>query len=218
LVEAIGVLKELSPRGRGARVTLTCPFEHLVLGESIAVNGACLTVSEVRADGFSAECSEETLARTTLGHLRVGHHANLERALRLGDRLGGHLVSGHIDGTGTLAEISAIGQATRLAFHYPHALARFIAEKGSITIDGVSLTVNHVHDTQFEVAIIPHTGSSTTLGRLKVGDLVNLEVDLIARYLDRWVSVGRNDPHAQPSEDASQDTKWSELLTRKGYL
>ena len=179
----------------GARLTIRAPFEDgpLALGESIAVNGACLTVDAVSRDGseFEADASAETLARTTLGALRVGSPLHLERALRAADRMGGHLVTGHVDGIGTLADRRAVGDAVWMAFRVPGELAKFIAEKGSIAVDGVSLTVNAVEGDRFEVTIIPHTLSHTTFGALAPADRVNLEVDLIARYVARLLSTER---------------------------
>jgi riboflavin synthase len=169
------------------------PFE---LGESIAIDGVCLTVNEAVDGGFEADASFETLARTTLGRLPPGATVHIERSLRAGSPMGGHLVSGHVDGVGALVGRRPLGDAIVMAFHFPHELARFVAEKGSVTVDGVSLTVNTVSpggdrsaDT-FEVAIVPHTLAKTKLGALSPGDPVNLEVDLVARYVARILSVG----------------------------
>jgi riboflavin synthase len=191
LVVATGVLSARSPRGPGARLAVRCRFDDgaLTLGESITVDGACLSVIEILPDGFEVDATAETLARTTLGGLPIGAAVNLERALRAGDRLGGHIVTGHVDGVGTLAERRAVGEALAMTFAVPHELARFVAEKGSIAINGVSMTVNTVRDASFEVAVIPITRSSTNLGALAAGDRVNLEVDLVARYVARLMSA-----------------------------
>lgn len=155
------------------------------IGASIACAGPCLTVISRGNGRFAVEASNETLAKTTLGRWKTGSRINLERALRFGDELGGHLVSGHVDGVGTLASRHADGDSERMRFTAPAELLRFIAPKGSITIDGVSLTVNEVEDGQFGVNLIPLTLRATTLGDLNPGDPVNLEVDLLARYVDR---------------------------------
>jgi len=155
------------------------------IGDSIAVNGCCLTVSELMDDGFRADVSSETLACTTLGSLAVGDRINLEGALRAASALGGHLVSGHVDGLATLVARRTDERSLRLRLRAPLELARYIAPKGSVTIDGVSLTVNTVEGAYFDVNLIPHTLEVTTLGELAPGDAVNLEVDLIARYLER---------------------------------
>jgi riboflavin synthase len=158
------------------------------LGDSISVEGACLTVTRLQGTIFYADVSRETIAKTTLGSLRSGARVNLEPSLRAGDALGGHLVSGHVDAVGKLVELVADARSWRLAFELPAQLARFVAPKGSICLNGVSLTVNAVRGTAFDVNIIPHTYRVTTLGDLKVGDGVNIEIDVIARYLDRLIS------------------------------
>lgn len=211
LIEAKGRLQGRVTRGRGAKLTIECPFTDLVLGESIAVSGVCLTVAEIGKGTFVADASEETLARTTLGAVGLGGAVNLERALPAGGRLGGHIVSGHVDGVGALVRTAAIGQATSMTFSFPKALARFIAEKGSIAVSGISLTVNRVDDATFDVAIIPHTASETTLASLVPGDPVNLEVDMLARYVERMLRVGAADAPAG-------DGPWTELLRKSGYL
>lgn len=161
---------------------------EIAIGASIACSGACLTVIETGPDCFAVEASAETLSKTTLGGWVAGTAVNLERALRLGDELGGHLVSGHVDGLATLVSTRPEGGSTRLLFEAPEALARFIASKGSVTLDGVSLTVNEVEGRRFGVNIIPHTAEVTTLGRLGPGDRVNLEIDLLARYVQRLLN------------------------------
>lgn len=183
-------------RDLGARLEIRARFEDgpLALGESIAVNGACLTVDAIAPDGggFEVDASAETLARTTLGALEVGSPVHLERALRAADRMGGHIVTGHVDGVGTLAERRPVGDAVWMSFRVPSELAKFIAEKGSIAVDGVSLTVNAVLGDRFEVTIIPHTLEKTTFGAIAPGSRVNLEVDLIARYVARFLSADRS--------------------------
>jgi riboflavin synthase len=164
------------------------------LGDSVSVQGTCLTVTRKEAAEFYADVSRETLAKTTLGTLAIGSRVNLEPSLRAGDPLGGHLVSGHVDAVGTLVESHADARSWRLKFSVPREFARFIAPKGSICLDGVSLTVNAVAGPEFDVNIIPHTYRATTLGDLAVGGAVNVEIDLIARYLDRLINPGSREP------------------------
>jgi riboflavin synthase len=158
------------------------------LGDSISVQGVCLTVTRKEPPVFFADVSRETLDRTTLGALGGGSRVNLEPSLRAGDPLGGHLVSGHVDAVGKVVRVEPDARSWRLGFEVPAALARFVAPKGSICVDGVSLTVNGIRGAVFDVNIIPHTHRSTTLGELRVGDRVNVEIDVIARYLDRLIS------------------------------
>jgi riboflavin synthase len=157
-------------------------------GDSISVSGVCLTMLQLEAGRFMADVSAETLNLTTLGSIKAGSSVNLELALTLQGRLGGHLVSGHVDGMGKLLGRREDGRAERFEFELPQNLARYVAAKGSITLDGVSLTVNEVKDSKFSVCLIPHTLEVTSLGSLKAGDLVNVEVDLVARYLERLLS------------------------------
>jgi riboflavin synthase len=160
------------------------------VGDSISISGVCLTMLEPDATGFSADLSVETLEKTSLGNRRPGDSVNLELAMRASDRLGGHMVSGHVDGLARLISRIEDGRSERFLFESDHNLARFIASKGSVCLDGVSLTVNDVDDNRFSICIIPHTLEVTTLGGLAAGEDVNLEVDLIARYLDRLSQYG----------------------------
>jgi len=211
LVEEKGTLRTRTPRGPGARITVGCTLAPLELGESISVDGVCLTVDTVVPGGFEADCSHETLARTTLGSLPLGGHVNLERAVPLGGRMGGHIVSGHVDGEGVVASVRPAGDAFQVDFTAPHELSRYVAEKGSICINGVSLTVNSVAGDRFSVVLIPHTLHKTTLESLAAGTRVNLEVDVLARYVARLVEVGRAD--ATGSSDASM----IDTLKRAGF-
>ena len=192
LIEGIGTLAGRESRGGDARLRIgagTLPFSDIALGDSIAVNGACLTVAAFDAGGFEADASNETLALTTLGELAIGRALNLERAMRPSDRLGGHLVSGHVDGVGKVLHHWDDGRAQRWLFEAPAQLRRYIAAKGSICVDGVSLTVNAVDDTGFEVALVPHTLQHTAFASTAIGDPVNLEIDLVARYVERLLAA-----------------------------
>jgi riboflavin synthase len=173
--------------GRGKRLVIATayPVASIAIGASVACSGVCLTVVEKNADWLAFDVSPETLSRTTLGAWRVGVGVNLERPLALGDELGGHMVLGHVDGIAQLEARHAEGDSQRLSLSAPEALAGFIAAQGSVTLDGVSLTVNRVENTVFEVNIIPHTLAVTTLGDLQAGDRVNLEIDMLARYVER---------------------------------
>ena len=191
IIEGVGRLGSTEPLGGDVRLRIeagTLPFEGVRLGESIAVNGVCLTVIDFDAHGFSADASNETLALTTLGDLAPGAAVNLERALRPGDRLGGHLVSGHVDGVGEVLSVHDDARAQRWRFRMPPGLSRYVAKKGSICVDGVSLTVNAVDGDGFEVALVPHTVAHTAFAHARVGDAVNLEVDTVARYVERLLA------------------------------
>lgn len=186
IVQAIGRIDRSEAHAGGRRVRVTCSgLGAIAAGDSIAVNGACLTVTQSDADAFSADVSAATLDSTTLGTLEAGAAVNLETALTPDLPLGGHLVSGHVDGVGEMLARDPDGESARMRFRVPAALARYIARKGSICIDGVSLTVNAVEGSEFEVNVIPYTLYNTTLGDLAPGDAVNIEVDQIARYLER---------------------------------
>lgn len=208
LVEDVGTVASRAARGPGARLVIATSLGPLALGESVAVHGVCLTVDRFAPGSFEADCSNETLAVTTLGALRVGSRVHLERALLPTSRLGGHIVSGHVDGVGHLVAREDHGTSRKLVFRVPPPLARYVAEKGSIAIDGVSLTVNGVEGDVFDVVIIPHTQDKTTLAALAVGDAVNLETDILARYVARLASF--DPPRTETTDEASDER----LLTK----
>lgn len=180
-------MRQIRRRDDGAFLVIEARkvLEGTRIGDSISINGVDLTVTAMTPDSFSADASLETLKRSTLGGLRVGGRVNLERALAAGERLGGHMVQGHVDGTGELVSASQEGNAYRMRFKFARELGRYIAMKGSIAVDGISLTVAALGDDWFEVAIIPHTWRETGLSDLKIGDRVNLEVDVLAKYVER---------------------------------
>lgn len=187
IVQDVGRVHSREDRGGDARLEIICPqldLARLQVGDSISVQGCCLTAIQLQGRSFIADLSRETLSLTTLGDLTVGSPVNLEPALRAGDALGGHLVSGHVDGMGQVSARSADARSQRLVIELPGPLARYLAVKGSIAIDGVSLTVNTVDGARLGVNIIPHTLAHTTLGALEVGSRVNIEVDQLARYLE----------------------------------
>ena len=213
IVEAVGKITAIEPQGGDARVRIhsdVLDMGDVRRGDSIAVNGACLTVVELESTGFSADISKETLACTTLGGVRIGERVNLEMALTAVSRLGGHLVSGHVDAVGEVVEQQQEGRCVRLRIQAPAALARYIAAKGSICMDGVSLTVNRIDGTVFDVNIVPHTSQATTLADYRPGCRVNIEVDMIARYLERLLLGER------AAEDGSILTR--AFLTEHGFL
>jgi riboflavin synthase len=188
IVQDVGRIERTEERGGDLRLTIACGRLDLAqtrIGDSISVQGCCLTITHLDGRTFAADLSRETLALTTLGELHVGSGVNLEPALRAGDALGGHLVSGHVDGVGQVVTITDDARSQRLTIEPPAALMRYIASKGSVAMEGVSLTVNEVDPTRFGVNIIPHTREVTTLGALKAGQRVNIEVDQLARYLEQ---------------------------------
>lgn len=188
IIQAVGklVASENSSGDKKLRIhTADLDLSDVILGDSIATNGVCLTVIDLPGDGFWADVSVETLDYTTLGNLKNGSHVNLEKALRASDRLGGHIVSGHVDGVGEIVSIHTDARSIRYRLRAPKELAKYIAHKGSVCVDGVSLTVNKVEGAEFELNIVPHTQQKTLFGEYKTGTRVNLEVDVIARYLER---------------------------------
>ncbi len=213
IIEAVGKIVAREPQGVDMRLHVAggkLGLDDVKLGDSIAVSGACLTVTHLTGDGFWTDVSRETLTRTVLGELRSGDRVNLERALTPSRRLGGHLVSGHVDGIGRVVEFRQEGRSWRLRIETPAPLARYIAEKGSICIDGVSLTVNAVEGVLFDLNIVPHTLQETTLAAYRAGKRVNIEVDLIARYLERLLLGERA---AQRGAELSES-----VLRHSGFL
>ncbi|NND44537.1 MAG: riboflavin synthase [Xanthomonadales bacterium] len=195
IVTATGSVQTRAERGGDLRLTIQAGkvfLQGVKTGDSISVSGVCLTVTDLADALFSADISAETLACTTLGDVVEGGRVNLERPTQVGDRLDGHLVTGHVDGVATLVESAPDGRSRRLTFEAPAGLMRYIAPKGSVCLDGVSLTVNGADDRRFEVCVIPHTLAVTTLGELDVGQGANLEVDLVARYLERLLTSGES--------------------------
>lgn len=210
LIEGLGRVEGITPKGPDAIIRVKAEFDlsGTRIGDSIAVSGPCLTVTALEGDTFEADVSAETLSRTNLGALKPGSKVNLERALQLGDRLGGHLVSGHIDGQARLVSRIDLGNSIRLRYQVDPSLIRYIIPKGSVALDGVSLTVNEVGSDYFEVNIIPHTADKTSLGLNKPGEVINIETDLIGKYVEKLLG-----PH---SPDKKEITR--ELLAEHGFL
>ncbi len=196
IIKDRGTITAISRQGGDVRLTVSSsglPWSEFELGESIAVNGVCLTAVALHDDGFDTDVSVETLTVTGLGKLDVGSPVNLEPAISLGERLGGHLVSGHVDCTGIVTSRAADARSTRLVIEIPAEYSRYVAKKGSVCVDGVSLTINEVSGKHFELNIIPHTADVTIIDDYAVGTVVNVEVDMLARYIERLIS---NDPDA----------------------
>ena len=217
IIQALGEVRRLEPRGGDVRLTIgtgKLALGGAALGDSIAVNGVCLTAVALAADAFAADVSRETLNLTTLGALGPGSPVNLEPALTLATRLGGHLVSGHVDGVGSVRERSDDARSVRLRIGAPPELARYIAHKGSICVDGVSLTVNAVAGADFELNIVPHTLTETIIAHYRPGTRVNLEVDLIARYLERLLL---GDQAADPAAAPRSPGLTREFLAAHGF-
>lgn len=206
IVEGRGTVKGIIKKEKDAVITIAgegIELSDAVVGESIAVNGVCLTVTSCTGREFTTQASRETLLRTTLGTLKVGSPVNLERSLRLGGRLGGHIVTGHIDGVGRVERIERSGESLVFTFSLPPALSRYVVQKGSIAVDGVSLTVNTVHGDTFTVNIIPYTQQATIFPFYKVGDGINIECDIIAKYIEKLLG-----------EDTGRDDRLRELLEK----
>ncbi|WP_049721052.1 riboflavin synthase [Gilvimarinus polysaccharolyticus] len=213
IIAAIGDVVELTPRNGDISLrirTNKLDLTDVALGDSIATNGVCLTVVDLPGDGFRADVSRESLALTTIGHWRCGQKVNLEKALTPTTRLGGHIVSGHVDGVGEVVSRTADARSERFRLRAPQALARYIAHKGSITVDGTSLTVNKVEGAEFELNIVPHTLAETIMDGYGAGTKLNLEVDVLARYLERLL---QGDKAATPDSDNIT----LEFLTENGF-
>jgi riboflavin synthase len=216
LIEGVGTLQRTERHGLDASMVIRPDFrlDNPVLGESIAVDGVCLTVIDLQQDVFAADVSTETLTRTTLGRKAPGSRLNIERALRLGDRLGGHLVTGHIDGIAVLKERKSEGRSLRLFFEASAEILKYVIEKGSIAVNGISLTVNGVSSAGFDVNIVPHTASVTTLQSLLIGAEVNIETDVIGKYVEKLIYGQRGITSDQDSAKKSMDL---DFLKRHGF-
>ena len=214
LIEGTGKLKTIESRGKDMRLSIEASFdlEGFQTGESVAVDGVCLTVVSWQGKVFTVDVSQETLSRSTLGQRSTGDEVNLERALRLGDRLGGHLVNGHVDGNARVMARKQRGDSLVFTFELAAELGRYIIEKGSVAVNGVSLTVNRCDEQSFEVNIVPHTVRWTTIGSWRVGDEVNIEVDIIGKYVERFVRT------MQEGDSPSESGVNRGFLTKHGFI
>ena len=212
IIEGLGTITEMRSSGHGKRLTIESDFTldgNSKIGDSIAVSGACLTAVEISGKRFKVDVSPETVEKTTFANAKIGNRINLERALRLSDRLDGHLVSGHIDGTGTLLHRNIESNALIITIGVSESLSRYMIPKGSVAVDGISLTINECGQSSFEVSIIPHTAKLTTIGFKKIGEPVNIETDMIGKYVERFV---RGD---KTSGQAAIDMQF---LAKNGFL
>ena len=213
IIEGLGTVTSVRSAGQGKRLTIAADFDlaDTKVGDSISVSGACLTAVAIARRQFDVDVSPETLAKSTLGSMRVGERVNLERALRLSDRIDGHLVSGHTDGTGVIDSREVSGNAIIVTVGVPEALTRYMIIKGSVAVDGVSLTINHLAAGRFSVSIIPHTAALTTIGLKQKGAPVNIETDMIGKYVEKFIS-------RKHSAEAPQGGVTMEMLAKKGYI
>lgn len=213
IVEAVGTLAAITPKGEDISVTVRSGKLDMLdvkLGDSIATNGVCLTVVEFNDKSYTADLSLETLQKTGFAHYQVGDRVNLEKAMLPTTRFGGHIVSGHVDGVGEIIERNSVGRAIEFWVAMPESLSKYVAEKGSITVDGISLTVNGLRKNAFKLTIVPHTGAETTIADFHVGRKVNLEVDVLARYMERLLT-------AQTEASAPESRITMEFLQQNGF-
>lgn len=217
IIESFGTIKQIQSEGEGKVLHIGCDLDLSAskIGDSFNVNGACLTAVSLDKKAFKVDMAPETVERTTFKQLTVGSRVNIERALKLSDRIDGHLVSGHIDGTGTISSMTRKSNAVIIKIDVPSELAADMIEKGSVAIEGISLTINRCSDRDFEVSIIPHTADITTIGLKRVGDKVNIETDMIGKYVKKNLmgSLSKNDALPKGKKDISR-----ELLARNGFL
>ena len=215
IIEGLGTIVRIRPSGQGKRLLIDAdfPLDQTKIGDSIAVSGACVTAVMVGGKRFEVDVSPETLAKTTFGTAKIGDRVNLERALCLSDRIDGHLVSGHVDGIGIIKDKKTTGNAIDIAIDIPASFSRYMIQKGSVAVDGISLTINNCSLDGFDVSIIPHTAKLTTMGIKKTGDHVNIETDMIGKYIERFITKQPDNEkeRRQPSIDR-------EFLTKTGFL
>ncbi len=217
IIEGFGTISAIRPAGQGKKLTIRADFflDDTKVGDSIAVNGACLTAVSINGKQFEADVSPETLDKTSIGRIRIGDRVNLERALRISDRIDGHLVSGHIDGIGSVKNKEVISNAVVVAISTSEDLLSSMIKKGSVAVDGVSLTINNINKDNFEVSIIPHTAKLTTIGFKKSGDVVNIETDMIGKYVERFISNRFDSDNQRKKGESSIDLKF---LSETGFL
>jgi riboflavin synthase len=216
IIEGLGTIIEIRPAGRGKRLTFDADFvlDQTKIGDSISVSGVCLTAVMIDGKRFQVDVSPETFARTTFLRAKIGERVNLERALRLSGRIDGHLVSGHIDGIGTVKRKQNTGNAVIFTIGVPESLSRYMVKKGSVAVDGISLTINNCGRDSFDVSIIPHTAKLTTMGLSKVGDPVNIETDMIGKYVERFVNKMQ---YSDREKETGQSVDM-QFLAKTGFL
>ncbi|MBC2714161.1 MAG: riboflavin synthase [Desulfobacteraceae bacterium] len=216
IIEGLGKITGIRSAGEGKRFAIDASFalDGSKIGDSIAVNGACLTAVTIAKSRFEVDVSPETIDKTTLKNIKIGEQVNIERALRLSDRIDGHLVSGHIDGTGRITHKNQKGNAILVGFSVPHSLTRFMIAKGSVAIDGISLTINTCDEQNFEVSIIPHTAEITTIGIRNVGDAVNIETDMLGKYVEKFLT----NKHTTDNNKNPRKPVDMEFLLKTGFI
>jgi len=216
IIEGLGTVAAVRLAGEGKRLAVTVGFSlnGTKIGDSIAVNGACLTAVSIADTRFEVDVSPETVDKTCFKHVKTGEQVNIERALRLSDRLDGHLVSGHIDGTGRITHKTRHANAILVGFSVPESLAGYLIPKGSVAVDGISLTINRCDDHTFEVSIIPHTAGLTTIGRKNIGDMVNIETDMIGKYVEKFLARGKG---REPDKSSNKPLDM-EYLLKTGFI
>lgn len=217
IIEGLGIITTIKAMGLAKRFIIDADFilEKTRVGDSIAVNGACLTVVGISGKRFEVDLSPETLSKTTFGRVKTGERINIERALKLSDRVDGHLVSGHIDGRGIIKQREALGNSIRITVAVPEALLRYMIPKGSVAVDGISLTINRCGENSFDVSIIPHTAKLTTIGFKKNGDSINIETDMVGKYIERFM-MGKTDRTAQ--QKTGESSIGLDFLEKTGFL
>ncbi len=218
IIEGLGTIQSIKPSGQGCKMTILSDFvlEGTKIGDSIAINGACLTAVRIEEKQFEVDVSPETLTISTLGSAGIGNRVNIERALRVSDRLDGHIVSGHIDGMGRIVGRKNVSNAIIITIDVSHTLSRYMIKKGSVAVDGVSLTINNCGEKSFEVSIIPHTAKLTTVGIKNIGEHVNIETDLIGKYVEKFITKGSGESgidEASPSSSIDM-----QFLAKTGFL
>jgi riboflavin synthase len=217
IIEGLGTISEIRPSGRGKHLLIDAdfPLDQTKIGDSVAISGVCVTVIIIAGKRFEVEISPETIAKTTFGTAKIGDRVNLERALRLSDRIDGHLVSGHVDGIGTIKDKKRTGNAIIVVIDVPEFLSRYMITKGSVAVDGISLTINNRSRDCFDVSIIPHTAKLTTIGFKKAGDHVNIETDMIGKYIENFIIEKPANNIKRETGQRSVDMKF---LTKTGFL
>jgi len=220
IIEAVGSIKTIKHHAKDMTISVDCgalDLSDVKLGDSIAHNGVCLTVTKLHDNGYDVDISNETIQRSGFSAIKTGFPMNLEKAMQVSSRFGGHIVSGHVDGVGKIISITELGSAIEYWIKAPDQLAKYIAEKGSISVDGISLTTNAIDGAAFKLTIIPHTISQTTMQHYRVGTLVNLEIDVVARYLERLL-LGDKAAHSDANKDNSGKESTMDLLARSGFI
>jgi riboflavin synthase len=220
IIEGIGRIKTITRKGGDLALSVQSLFDMSAnrIGDSVSINGVCLTITDIHGQTIQADVSGETLSNTTIGNLKPGDSVNIERALRLTDRLGGHLVSGHVDGIGQILKKESVQRSWRLRIGIPEDLARYTIEKGSVAIDGISLTINRCQNTFFEVNVIPETARQTTILKKKQGDWVNIETDLIAKYIEKLLGERKTEKDAVSLGATSKDAASKDVASKDGAI